>query len=55
MEVSRTLVYYPVHSETHSHQREGRGLGERKVIVHIVIHTCMNDALHCITLHIELC
>ena len=28
MEVSRTLVHCPVHSETHSHQREGRELGE---------------------------
>ena len=27
MEVSRTLVHYPVQSETHSHQKEGRVLG----------------------------
>ena len=28
MELSRTLVHCPAHSETHSDQKEGRGLGE---------------------------
>ena len=33
MEVSRRLVHCPLHSETQSHQREGRELeGEREVL-----------------------
>ena len=33
MEVSRILVHCPVHSETHSQQREGRELGERENVI----------------------
>ena len=40
MEVSRTPVHCPLHSETQSHQREGRELEVEKVyreIMHVVI------------------
>ena len=51
MEVSRILVHCPVHSETHSQQREGRELGERENVM-IAEHYIDNVRN---TLHSELC
>ena len=47
MEVSRTLVHCPVQSETHSHQKEGRGLGERYEVYICMIYTLCEFVLPC--------
>ena len=38
MEVSRRLVHCPLHSETQSHQREGRELEEGCVVQPVLIN-----------------
>ena len=48
MEVSRRLVHCPLHSETQSHQREGRELeGEHEYAKHKIIDYIHNLNCHC--------